>query len=90
MKMIWQSPLTFDLAPFDIKEHDPQWTATDPQMELLQWHHHLGNVPFPFLKLLAELGKIRKSLAKATPPFCAGCMFGAMAKKPWRTNWPGE
>ncbi len=36
------------------------------------------------LKLLALNGEIPKKLAKVKPPKCAGCLFGAMTKIPWR------
>ncbi len=42
-----------------------------------------GLTSFAALKLLAEFGKIPKSLAKVTPPFCTGCQFGAKMRKPW-------
>ena len=48
------------------------------------WHYHLGHLPFSKLKQLALNGKIPKKLAKLTPPKCAGCLFGAMTKLPWR------
>jgi hypothetical protein len=30
------------------------------------------------------MAKIPKKLAKVAPPKCAGCLFGAMTKIPWR------
>ena len=48
------------------------------------WHHRLGHLSFAKLKKLAILGKIPKQLAKVMPPVCAGCLFGAMTKVPWR------
>jgi hypothetical protein len=39
---------------------------------------------FSKLKKLAIIGKIPKQLAKVKPPVCAGCLFGAMTKIPWR------
>ena len=35
-------------------------------------------------KQFAINGKIPKKLAKVAPPKCAGCLFGAMTKIPWR------
>ena len=32
------------------------------------------------------MGLLPKKLAKAPIPKCAGCMFAAMTKKPWRTK----
>jgi hypothetical protein len=39
---------------------------------------------FSRLKQFAINGKIPKKLAKVAPPKCAGCLFGAMTKIPWR------
>jgi hypothetical protein len=39
---------------------------------------------FVKLKQLALNGEIPKKLAKVKPPKCAGCLFGAMTKIPWR------
>jgi hypothetical protein len=50
----------------------------------MQWHHCLGHLSFSKLKKLAIIGKIPKQLAKVKPPVCAGCLFGAMTKVPWR------
>jgi hypothetical protein len=50
------------------------------------WHYCLGHLPFVQLKQLAKNGEIPRKLAKTTPPRCAGCLFGAMTKVPWRTK----
>eukprot|EP00970_Alexandrium_tamarense_P018045 scaffold13311_cov105-Alexandrium_tamarense.AAC.1 len=52
----------------------------------MRWHYRLGHLPFPRLKLLAETGEIPKRLTKVIPPRCAGCLFGAMTKVPWRAK----
>jgi hypothetical protein len=44
----------------------------------------IGHLPFSRLKQLAINGKIPKKLAKVAPPRCAGCLFHAMTKIPWR------
>ncbi len=81
---IWQGPLTFDpLPPLDEDEDAPLAAAND-QAELMQWHFRLGHLPFPKLKQLACNGEIPKKLVKLTTPKCAGCLFGAMTKLPWR------
>ena len=80
-----RGPLTVDFAP-SVEPPTHHWIAEDPKAELLWWHHRLGHTSFALLKLLAELGEIPKPLAKVTPPFCAGCQFGAKTKKPWRTK----
>ncbi len=50
----------------------------------MRWHYRLGHLPFVKLKQLAHNGEIPKKLAKVKPPKCAGCLFGAMTKIPWR------
>jgi hypothetical protein len=58
--------------------------AADNQAKLMHWHYRLGHLSFPKLKQLALNGKIPKNLSKVKPPTCAGCLFGAMTKNPWR------
>ena len=77
-------PLTFDPTPQLEDDEQHQHDATDDQAELMQWHHRLGHLSFAKLKKLAILGEIPKRLAKVKPPVCAGCLFGAMTKIPWR------
>jgi hypothetical protein len=77
-------PLTFDPSPPLAEDEDAPLAAADNQAELMRWHNCLGHLPFPKLKPLALNGKIPKKLAKLTPPKCAGCLFGAMTKLPWR------
>ena len=36
--------------------------------------------------IFSKLGEIPKYLSKVKPPICAGYLFGAMTKKPWRTK----
>ena len=50
----------------------------------MQWHYCLGHASFKALKQMAKNGEIPKQLAKVPPPKCAGCLFGAMTKIPWR------
>ncbi len=79
-----QGPITFDPSPPTKEAEDVQLLAADKQAELMQWHYRLGHLTFPKLKLLALNDKIPKKLAKVLPPKCAGCLFGAMNKVPWR------
>ena len=68
-------------------------TTANNQVELMQWYYRLGHLPFLKLKQLALNCKIPKKLAKVAPPKCAGCLFGAMTKVPWRgkeTKFPHE
>jgi hypothetical protein len=50
----------------------------------MRWHYRLGHLSFQKLKQLALNGEILKKLSKLKPPKCAGCLFGAMTKLPWR------
>jgi hypothetical protein len=50
----------------------------------MRWHYRLGHLSFQKLKQLALNGEIPKKLLKLKPPKCAGCLFGAMTKLPWR------
>ena len=83
-------PLTFSPTPklsdAELLEHST--AAEDDQAELMRWHYRLGHLSFEKLKQLAKNGEIPKKLAKTTPPRCAGCLFGAMTKVPWRTRGP--
>jgi len=61
-------------------------TVESPQADLLRWHYRLGHLSFKLIKAMSEVGLLPKHLAKARIPKCAGCMFAAMTKKPWRTK----
>ncbi len=50
----------------------------------MRWHYPLGHLSIPKLKQLALNGEIPKKLSKVKSPTCAGCLFGAMTKNPWR------
>jgi hypothetical protein len=77
-------PLTFDVNP-ELEEDKHVYLATaDNQAKLMRWHYRLGHLSFAKLKQLALNGKIPQRLAKFKPPACAGCLFGAMTKVPWR------
>ena len=58
----------------------------DEEVELLQWHYHLGHIAFSRLLLFAKLAEIPKYLSKVKPPTSAGCLFGATTKKLWRAK----
>jgi hypothetical protein len=81
---IRRGPLTFDPFPRQEEGEDTQLAAADDQTELMRWHYCLGHLPFSRLKQLALNGEIPKKLAKVKPPKCAGCLFGAITKIPWR------
>ncbi len=83
-KVIRRGPHTFDSSPSQEEGEDTPLTTADDQTKLMRWHYHLGHLPFAKLKQLALNGEIPKKLAKAKPPRCTGCLFGAMTKIPWR------
>ncbi len=77
-------PHTFDVNP-KLEDNKHVYLATDnDQAELMCWHYRLGHLSFAKLKQLALNGEIPRRLAKVKPPACAGCLFGAMTKVPWR------
>ncbi len=77
-------PLTFDVDPELEDNKHVYLAAVDDQAELMRWHYPLGHLSFAKLKQLALNGEIPRRLAKVKPPACAGCLFGAMTKVPWR------
>ena len=79
-----RGPLTFDPTPPVAENDDPPLYAADDQAELMRWHYRLGHASFSMLKQMAKNGEIPKKLAKVLPPKCAGCLFGATTKIPWR------
>jgi hypothetical protein len=50
LKVTQQGLLTFNPSPLTNEAKDIQLSATNKQAELMQWHHHLGHLPFPKLK----------------------------------------
>ena len=75
-----------------VEEEDEEIiTATSNKAELMRWHYRLGHLSFKKLKVLAEKGIIPKRLVQVRSPKCAGCIYGKMHKKPWRTKaQPGK
>ncbi len=83
---IHSGPLTFDPRPLEEEDEHTTLAASDDQAELMQWHYCLGHLRFSRLKQLTINDKIPKKLAKVAPPKCAGCLFSAMTKFPWRSK----
>jgi hypothetical protein len=50
----------------------------------MRWHYCLGHLLFSKLKQLVLNSEIPQYLAKVKPPACAGCLFCAMTKVPWK------
>ena len=67
-------------------ESDTMVKATSPEAELLRWHYRLGHVSFKKLRAMALLGIIPKYLSKVKQPVCAGCLYGTMTRRPWRSK----
>ena len=70
----------------EVEDEDSHLAAKDPSAESLRWHYRLGHLPFDRIKLLSKLGYLPSNLQHVQNPKCAGCLFGAMTKKPWRTK----
>jgi hypothetical protein len=81
---IHHGTLMFDPSPPIAEDEDIPFATADDQAELMQWHYRLGHLAFQKLKQLALNGKIPQKLSKLKPLKCAGCLFGAMTKLPWR------
>ncbi len=77
-------PLTFDVNPELEEDKHIYQAAVKDQAKLMCWHYRLGHLAFSKLKQLALNGEIPQRLAKVKPPACEGCLFGAMAKVPWK------
>jgi hypothetical protein len=66
-----------------IDEDLEKLSCQDPHTEILRWHYRLGgHLSFKRIKGMSDLGIRPKRLAQVTSPNCAGCMYGAMTKKP--------
>jgi hypothetical protein len=77
-------PLTFDVNP-KLEEDKYVYLATiGNQAKLICWHYRLGHLAFSKLKQQALNGEIPQRLAKVKPPACAGCLFSAITKVPWK------
>jgi hypothetical protein len=69
-----------------IDEELERLSCQDPHTDMLRWHYRLGHLSLQRIKRMEEVGILPKKLAQVTPPKCAGCLFGAMTKKPWRNK----
>jgi hypothetical protein len=83
---IRHGPLTFDPLPPIAVDEDVTLAAADGQAILMQWHYRLSHLSFQKLKQLTLNGKMPKKLSKLKPPRCAGCLFAAKTKLPWRNK----
>ena len=83
---VQRDSLSFDPSPPLTEEDEYCVSAPNNQAELMWWHYRLGHAPFAHLKSLAANGEIPSRIARVRPPRCAGCLYGAMTKVPWRSK----
>lgn len=67
-------------------EDEDTIAADNSQAEMLRWHYRLGHASFKLIKLLSILKVIPTSFDNTKTPKCAGCLYGSMTKRPWRTK----
>ena len=68
----------------NIERDKVEMKAESNQMELLRWHHRLGHLSFAKMKYSAIIYRLPPKLATVLPPKCAGCLYAAMTRIPWR------
>ena len=85
-----ESTTTFDFKDDFMDSNDastfPEKALSDDEAELMRWHLRLGHTSFDKLKVMAINGDIPKRLANCKVPKCAGCLYGKMTRRPWRTK----
>jgi hypothetical protein len=69
-----------------IEDDEGRLAGESNQADLLRWHYRLGHLSFAKIKLLALLKILPRKLAVVKPPRCAGCLYGSMTRRPWRTK----
>jgi hypothetical protein len=72
--------------PNVIEDDEGRLAGESTQADLLRWHYRLGHLSFAKIKLLALLRILPRKLAAVKPPKCAGCIYGSMTRRPWRTK----
>jgi len=79
--------VTFD---GDVQEEEdvtqPHSDMSKDEEELMYWHLRLGHLAFSRVQHMAHLGLLPRHLQKAKKPFCSGCIYGKMTRRPWRTK----
>ena len=61
-----------------------QLTVENLPADLLIWKYRLGHLSFKMINTMDTIGLFPKRIATAPIPKCAGYMFSATTKKPWR------
>ena len=64
----------------------PERALSDDEAELMRWHLRLGHTSFDKLRVMANNSDIPKRLAGCKIPKCAGCLYGKMTRRAWRTK----
>jgi hypothetical protein len=73
-------------TPNVIEDDEGRLAGESNQADLLRWHYRLGHLSFAKIKILTLLTILPRKLAAVKPPKCAGCLYGSMTKRPWRTK----
>jgi hypothetical protein len=82
-------PITISFTPNDEEDTtQPHAELSTDEQELMHWHLRLSHLPFTRLLSMARLGLLPKRLLQVQQPFCSGCAFGRMTRRPWRTKAP--
>eukprot|EP00957_Ditylum_brightwellii_P116473 8884363-Ditylum_brightwellii.AAC.2 len=76
-------PLPLETIP---EEENKGLAAVNKQAEFLRWQYHLGHLSFCKIQLLALVWILPRRLDNIRPPKCAGCIYGNMTRKLWRTK----
>ena len=69
-----------------VGQEEEKILGSTAQAELMRWHYRLGHLSWKKIEILALIGVLPRYLAKVPSPVCAGCIFGDMCKRPWRTK----
>jgi hypothetical protein len=77
-------------TPNVIEDDEGRLAGESNQADFLRWHYRLGHLSFAKIKLLALLKILPRKLAVVKPPRCAGCLYGSMTRRPWRTKISAE
>ena len=67
-----------------IERDKMEMKAESNPMELLRWYYRLGHLSFAKIRYLAITGRLPLTLATMVPLKCAGCLYAAIIRVPWR------
>jgi len=69
-----------------LEDQNDKIEGVNDMSEWMRWHYRLGHMSFRKIKLLCAMGFLPKKFLKLKTPKCAGCLYGSMTRKPWRTR----